>query len=711
MPHLHAFHAAFLGLALTAAAETIMTDSVKLSPTVLREVAVEASADKAGSAAAGYRVDTARAGALGDVRRQDLPFSVSTTPAELIENLQAGNATDALRYDPTVNPEMGSNRGGDYFAIRGFVNSSNQAIDGMRSELAFGILEDKEKVEVLSGASGLLYGIASPAGIINYQLKRPTGERFLQVKLGDYGGGQLYGHVDAGGPIGKSFGYRVNLVGVNDGETSVAKETNPRTLASLALDWHPMSWATWAVDASRFHNKTSDMQGYFLIGSVTKVPDAPDASVNYSAPYSYMERTYSTLGTSFSATPADWIGVRASVRTGRFESEYEGIRNSWTDNDGCYLQQMMYYKAPYRTDVLQGNAFVDIKGATGFVTHTLTLGGLVDNIEFSSAGSGTYKWTAPVFSMDAPGYSVDPSVNRSLPSFVTSKTMRKAAMAVDQVSLGSHFKLLGGLTYAAVHDQGFSSSNGTKTTDYDQGALTPGVAVSFLPIPEVTAYVSYVEALEQGPVAPTTAANSGAQLDPYRSNQVEGGIKTSLGGISVNAAVFRIGKANAYNDSSAGNGTYVYTEDGRQVHVGAELSFTGKVLPCLTLLGGASVLDASIEKTSSAALKGKSPQAVPEKLARLFAEYSLPWVEGLSLNGGVSYTGEEWVNDANTLSIPAFVTADAGIRYTRSVLGQELTARVGVSNLTGENYWTTKGGGMLYLGSPRTVASSLAVRI
>jgi iron complex outermembrane recepter protein len=711
------------GFAPPLRAQDVATDSVQTVPAsagevdaakstpVLREVAVEGTrAAAGGKASEGYKVDTVSAGALGGVRRQDLPYTVSATPAAFIENLQAGNPTDALRYDPAVNPEMGSNRTGDYFAIRGFVNSGSRAIDGVRDETSSGSLEDKERVEVLSGASGLLYGLASPAGIVNYVLKRPTSERLLQLKLGDYGGEQFHAHADAGGPVGASFGYRLNLLGVADGQTAVDKEKNPRELASLALDWRPTEWSKWSVDASYFHKKTSHLQAFFLVGKATEVPDAPDASINYSAPFSEMENTHSNVGSSLRADPAPWISLRAAVHAGNSKSEYQGVRDSWVNNDGDYTQQMYYYKAPNKTDAVQGNAFVDLKGATGPVDHKLTLGYLVDRIEGTSGGTATKYWTT-VHSLDNPGDSADPGVNRSQASFVTSKTLRQTGVAVDQVSLGSHVKVLGGLAWAAVHDQGFSSSTGAKTSDYDQGAFTPGAALSVLPVPAVTAYVSFLQALEQGPVAPSTASNAGEQLAPYRSNQVEVGVKTSFGGFAVNAAVFRIEKANAYNDSSVGGGAYVYTEDGRQVNAGAELSFSGKVLPDLTLLGGASILDASIEKTNNAALKGKSPQAVPEELARLFAEYSTPWVAGLALNGGLSYTGEEWVNDANTISIPAVVTADAGIRYTRRLVGKEVTARVTVSNLAGENYWTTKGGSMLYLGSPRTVAASLSVKI
>ncbi len=77
----------------------------------------------------------------------------------------------------------------------------------------------------------------------------------------------------------------------------------------------------------------------------------------------------------------------------------------------------------------------------------------------------------------------------------------------------------------------------------------------------------------------------------------------------------------------------------------------------------------------------------------------------------MSYTGEEWVNDANTLSIPYVLTGDLGLRYQRKVMGKDTALRFLVNNIAGENYWTTKGGGMLYLGSPRIIAMSATVNL
>jgi iron complex outermembrane receptor protein len=388
------------------------------------------------------------------------------------------------------------------------------------------------------------------------------------------------------------------------------------------------------------------------------------------------------------------------------------MRNKWIDNAGNYTQQMMYYKGQTETDTIQGNLLLDVSFNTGFIRHKITIGNVTDYVENASTSPGTSTFVFPsttIFGTSDPGYSPDPNVtiSKSPPYHTTQKTLRQSTLLADQLALGPKWSLLAGISYVSIHDKEYSGTTGESTSDYNQGELTPTAALMFKPVSAVTAYASYVQALEEGEIAPDTAANAGEILKPFLSNQVEMGIKTLVGGMSLNAAVYRIERANEYTDPD----TNVVSENGREVHMGGEFSFSGKVTKNFTLLGGFSILKATIEKASDPGLQDKSPQAVPRTLARLYGEYTLPVVSGLTVTGGMSYTGEEWVNDANTLSIPHVLTGDMGLRYQRRVMGKDTALRFLVNNISGENFWTTKGGGMLYLGSPRLIAMSATVNL
>ena len=149
----------------------------------------------------------------------------------------------------------------------------------------------------------------------------------------------------------------------------------------------------------------------------------------------------------------------------------------------------------------------------------------------------------------------------------------------------------------------------------------------------------------------------------------------------------------------------VYSQNGQEIHKGWEFALTGRVTERLTLVGGYTALDATVRKSSTAGVSGKTPQGVPERMGKLYAEYDLPAVPGLTLTGGVSYTGRTWWDATNTLAVPAVTVVDGGLRYQRRLYGKDAVFRVGVSNLTGKDYWTTRSG-ILYLGAPRTLSLS-----
>ncbi|WP_350282514.1 TonB-dependent receptor domain-containing protein [Nitrosomonas sp.] len=116
-------------------------------------------------------------------------------------------------------------------------------------------------------------------------------------------------------------------------------------------------------------------------------------------------------------------------------------------------------------------------------------------------------------------------------------------------------------------------------------------------------------------------------------------------------------------------------------------------------------MDISVEKSNNPALEGKKPTNAASRMGKIYAEYTLPWVEGLSLTGGIYYTGEKYGNAANTDKIPSYTLYDIGARYTTRVLNKALTVRLNIINLTDKNYWQD----IYYLGVPRTVAFSASM--
>ena len=107
-----------------------------------------------------------------------------------------------------------------------------------------GGLYDVERIEVLRGPQGTLYGRNSIGGVINYVTKRPNHEEFeaqLRGIVGTYNTREMYGFVS--GPLTEDFAYRVNATkrirdGAVDGHagTEDTENINDQNLV-LSFDW------------------------------------------------------------------------------------------------------------------------------------------------------------------------------------------------------------------------------------------------------------------------------------------------------------------------------------------------------------------------------------------------------------------------------------------------------------------------------------------
>lgn len=242
--------------------------------------------------AKGYKPDSvANFGPFGQKSLLDVPYSVNVVSSELIENAQLQRPEDVFRISPVI--QQGFNSGvargaASYAMLRGF-QQSYAAQDGLRINISDPVsLEDKERVEILTGLSGFLFGATTVGGLVNYVYKRPTSETLANITVGSYGAEQGYVHGDFSGPIDKEgkLSYRLNVV-AQDGDTQLQEQSLERQLATLAVDWKIVPGTTLSLLASHHHwemhglsaywvQNTQNGANYFHYGWV------PDASLRYS---------------------------------------------------------------------------------------------------------------------------------------------------------------------------------------------------------------------------------------------------------------------------------------------------------------------------------------------------------------------------------------------------------------------------------------------
>jgi iron complex outermembrane recepter protein len=190
-------------------------------------------------------------------RLADAAASVYVITADDIRSSGATSVPEALRLAPNLQVAQ-TNGSGYAITARGFNGSNNSApnkllvlIDGrsVYTPLFSGVfwdiqdvmLEDVERIEVISGPGGTLWGTNAVNGVINI-ITRPSGEtqgNLATLEAGNKGGDAAFRH---GGTLGADGNYRVYGKYFNRGHTSTESgskinDAQHRSQAGFRADW------------------------------------------------------------------------------------------------------------------------------------------------------------------------------------------------------------------------------------------------------------------------------------------------------------------------------------------------------------------------------------------------------------------------------------------------------------------------------------------
>ena len=675
---------------------------------------INVSAVAEGSEAAGYRSETVQnVGALGGMSLQDTPYSISVVSQDLIKNTQATSTDDIFKRNPFT--QLYSPKSAGYASavtMRGFSGAGNLNIanDGLRySNGADGetFIEENEQVEIITGLTGFLYGPASPGGLVNYVLKRPKYENYRSVTLGNAGGDNYYLHGDFSGPIDSEgkLAYRANVL-TQDGETAIELQKRRRQLVSLALDWNVNDDLLLQFDASYKKSETRGLTSYWYFNDPSYRPSASSLKNDklYSQRWAFDDSESTKAGVKGKWRLNDTFTLRGAFGGMLYKDEYAYTGPTMTA-PGQY-QQPLYAFAPVETEEKSGYLFLDSTFDTGPVGHKVTMGyqgnttrvrQYVDHIPSPGPQYESPVGTIPIGErpqVGKPSYSIGHGDQR-----LASSTESNNFLIGDVITFNDQWSAIVGATNTQIktYSNDFVYSSPETETSYNKTKTSPNFSLIYKPLPWLTTYATYIEGLQAGGIAPSGTLNAGQAFSPEISEQYEVGAKATIGETLLTLAYFNIEKPNSYT-----NGANVYVQDGRQENNGVEFSVTGKIIPELTVVGGITVLDAKVKKTSVSANEGNSPTNVAEQMAKLYAEYDINAVPGLAVTGGAFYTGKQYVDEANDYRLPSFTTFDAGARYRIKLPDNTLTLRTNVSNLANKEYWLTSS----YLGDPRTLTFS-----
>ena len=186
-----------------------------------------------------------RLGVLGEQDAANVPFSITSFTAKLIEDQQAKSLGDVLRNDSSVQVTKGYGNDAQLFVVRGFaLNGDGISYGGLYGVMPRQIISTQgiERVELFKGPSAFLNGVppggSGIGGMVNIEPKRAGDEALTRVGLDYSSSSQVGVSADVARRFGASnqFGIRVNAL-QREGDVGVGDQGNRMTFGSVGLDY------------------------------------------------------------------------------------------------------------------------------------------------------------------------------------------------------------------------------------------------------------------------------------------------------------------------------------------------------------------------------------------------------------------------------------------------------------------------------------------
>jgi catecholate siderophore receptor len=321
-----------------------------------------------------------------------------------------------------------------------------------------------------------------------------------------------------------------------------------------------------------------------------------------------------------------------------------------------------------------------------------------------------------IFSPNPGDVLTDYAPTRAVASTTGSSTT-VAAYAFDSVELTDRWQVSGGLRWERYETEFESiAANGVGTSIDARDSLFSGKAgLLFRATAAGNVYASYGTSLTPpggANFALSAQANNvnNPNVDPQKSTNYEIGSKWDLAGgrVSLNGALFHTRNENVIFTVDANAIPPIFNQDDEQRVTGVTLGAMGRLTDRWELLANVGYLDTEF-RSQGEANNGRRLILTPEVSGSIWSTYRVPVGDGLSVGGGIRFTGPSFINAANTIKLPAFHVVDALAEYPVNTF---LSLRLNVYNLTDEQYIRSinNNGGRYNPGTPRSAALTLRVR-
>lgn len=624
-----------------------------------------------------YRADDSSSATRTPTAIEDIPQSIFIITRDVIEDQAMTGLGELVRYVPGVT--MGQGEGHrDAPTFRGNLTTSDFFVDGLRDDLQYlRDLYNVERVDVVKGASALVFGRGNGGGALNRVSKMANGDsvRALELGAGMFGQARVAG--DIGGKLGDTVAGRLNVVVENSDsfrdELTIERLGLAPTLRIEASDATRIDlFAEYFSDERTVDRGVPSQAGRPWQGPIDTFFGNPELSNS--------DIEVATLRGILTHELSSDLTFRGAVSWGDYSKFYDNVFAGGPVNAGANSVLISSYNSATDRENLLAQADLIWETQAAGVRHTILAG-----LEAGRQESINNRINTPsaTFSLSNRGRNFAPSfaIAPALDNMNDLDTV--AVLLQDQIAINDKVQAVLGLRWESF-DLGFDDRR-PGGTDYARkdDFVSPRAGLIWEPVTGLSFYGGWSMAfLPQSGEQFNTLNASLAALEPEEFENSEVGVRWQPSdNLLLSATVYQLDRSNTRAPGAVA-GTIELT--GSQRSEGVELAIQGQVMDGWNVIGAMAFQDAEITSTTSAAPAGRGAPLVPDFSASLWNRFNV--MQNLDVALGMIHQGAQYASISNAVELPSYTRVDAALFYT---LSERYELQLNVENLTDKEYWFT----------------------
>ncbi|MBE4005319.1 TonB-dependent siderophore receptor [Vibrio parahaemolyticus] len=583
----------------------------------------------------GYAEHMPQSGTKTDVEWLDVPQAVSVVTKTEMQDRGAVRLVDALDGVAGVNNTLGEGSR-DQFMIRGFDSLNDMYRDGMRDDgtlQSYRSLANVERVEIVKGPAGALYGRGSAGGIINLVTKRANGDNFTHVKGSVGSNSQYVGQVDSSMAFSDKVNGRINLE-YRQADSYVDHVDSNDFFIAPTIRVLPADGHTIDIDVEYAHQELVPYRG---VPSKNGKPVDLPVSTYFGGTNDYQESDSLRVAVDYEWRLNDqWVwNNRAAFN--HIELEQKGTRQGKVTGNEVSQTVNNFGYDPRTTTTLQSELIWETND------NQLMLGADFNQIDIDLTLASDK--TLPPQNIYYPV--VGPTPDPGFKPFRDNTTTTTGVYVQDVYTWGD-LSVIGNVRYDSMELEQQKAGSGKEKLDDDKVSYRAGLVyrINY----DTSVYASLARSW-QLPYA-------GIYINPklaefFHTDLKEVGAKAYLldNALMLNAALFQIDQEQPQTNV---DGDVIDKIEVR--HQGIELEARGQITKQWDISVGYSYLDAEDKAT------GKKPNDVSDHLFSLWSTYQLD--DNWRLGGGVKYVGDRYAGNDEAVALGDYTTVDLMAAYT-----------------------------------------------